>query len=46
MSGVLIYGATGYTGRLVARLAADYGITPVLAARSAEVAEIAQELGL
>jgi short subunit dehydrogenase-like uncharacterized protein len=43
---VLIYGATGYTGRLVARLAAGYGITPVLAARSAEVGEIARELKL
>jgi short subunit dehydrogenase-like uncharacterized protein len=46
MSGLLIYGATGYTGRLVARLAADYGLTPVLAARGAEVAGIARELGL
>jgi short subunit dehydrogenase-like uncharacterized protein len=46
MSGVLIYGATGYTGRLVARLAADYGMKPVLAARSPEVARIARELGL
>jgi short subunit dehydrogenase-like uncharacterized protein len=42
----LIYGANGYTGRLVARLAADYGITPVLAARSGAVIELAKESGL
>ena len=34
--GALIYGATGYTGRLVARLAADYGIRPILAGRDAK----------
>jgi short subunit dehydrogenase-like uncharacterized protein len=42
----LIYGATGYTGRLIARLAADYGIAPVLGARSGAVAELARDLGL
>src|SRR5688500_16211155 len=42
----LIYGATGYTGQLVAQLAAEYGMTPVLAARSAAVADLAGALGL
>ncbi len=43
---LLIYGSTGYTGRLVARTAGDYGITPILAARdSAAVAAQAIELG-
>lgn len=43
----LLYGATGYTGRLIARLAADYGLRPVLAGRSAEgVAALAAEQGL
>jgi short subunit dehydrogenase-like uncharacterized protein len=44
---LIVYGATGYTGRLVARLAADYGLRPILAGRSAEaVAGLARELGL
>ena len=42
----LVYGATGYTGGLIARLAEDYGIEPVLAARSGTVVELAAELGL
>jgi short subunit dehydrogenase-like uncharacterized protein len=32
--GVLLYGATGYTGRLIARMAGTYGIRPILAGRS------------
>ena len=43
----LLYGANGYTGTLVARLAAARGERPVLAGRSAErVAALARELGL
>ena len=43
----LLYGATGYTGRLIARLAADRGHRPVLAGRTPEtVAALAAELGL
>jgi short subunit dehydrogenase-like uncharacterized protein len=47
-SGVwLIYGATGYTGALVAREAVRRGQRPVLAGRNREaVARLAQELGL
>ncbi len=43
----LLYGANGYTGRLVARLAAERGHRPVLAGRNgAEVGTLAAELGL
>jgi len=42
----MIYGATGYTGRLVARHAKEQGLTPVLAGRSNETAALAAELGL
>jgi short subunit dehydrogenase-like uncharacterized protein len=43
----LLYGANGYTGTLVARLAAARGERPVLAGRSAEkVGALARELGL
>lgn len=43
----MIYGANGYTGRLVARLAVARGERPVLAGRNAdEVAALAGELGL
>ncbi len=43
----LLYGATGYTGELVARLAVSRGQKPVLAGRSAgAVAVLASELGL
>ena len=33
---VLIYGATGYTGKLIARMARGQGLEPVLAGRNAE----------
>ena len=36
MQKLMIYGATGYTGRLVAAEAVDVGLWPVLAGRSAE----------
>lgn len=43
----LLYGATGYTGRLIARRAVALGMRPVLAGRSAaKVVPLAAELGL
>lgn len=43
----LLYGATGYTGRLIAALAVARGLRPVLAGRSAApLAALAGELGL
>jgi short subunit dehydrogenase-like uncharacterized protein len=43
----LIYGANGYSGRLIARLAREHGVTPVLAGRDAAgVGALAGELGL
>lgn len=43
----LLYEANGYTGRLVARHAAQYGLRPVLAGRRAEALKsLAEELGL
>ena len=48
MSGtILIYGATGYTGKLIAKVAADQGSQPILAGRDFEkVQAIAKPLGL
>jgi short subunit dehydrogenase-like uncharacterized protein len=46
-SGWMIYGASGYTGRLVVREAIALGERPVLAGRSAEkVRRVAEESGL
>ncbi|OLF17594.1 saccharopine dehydrogenase family protein [Actinophytocola xanthii] len=43
----LLYGANGYTGELIARAAADRGMTPILAGRNEEkIALLAGELGL
>ena len=43
----LIYGASGYTGALIARHAAEYGLRPILAGRDrAKVRAIAAPLGL
>jgi len=43
----LLYGATGYTGRLIAAQAAAYGLRPTLAGRSAAPLQaMAEELGL
>lgn len=43
---ILVYGAYGYTGKLVARLAAERGVPLVLAGRDAErTMEIAHETG-
>ena len=44
---LLIYGATGYTGELTARLAAEQGMQPILAGRNeAQVAAVAARYGL
>lgn len=40
----MIYGANGYTGRLMAEEAKRRGLSPVLAGRSASVAALAREL--
>lgn len=43
---VLIYGAYGFTGAGIARLAGDYGITPVLAGRNeSKLRPLAESLG-
>lgn len=43
----LIYGANGYTGALIARLAAERGMRPLVAGRNADaVAALARPLGL
>jgi short subunit dehydrogenase-like uncharacterized protein len=47
MNQFMIYGANGYTGRLIAREAVKRGLKPLLAGRNRdEIAELAQELGL
>jgi short subunit dehydrogenase-like uncharacterized protein len=44
---ILIYGATGYTGKLIAKVAASQGARPILAGRDLEkVQVIAKPLGL
>jgi short subunit dehydrogenase-like uncharacterized protein len=44
---ILIYGATGYTGRLIARLAVDRGARPILSGRNLQKVEgVAGPLGL
>ena len=44
---ILIYGATGYTGKLIAKAAVDRGARPVLAARNlSKVKALAEPLGL
>ncbi|MBD3560016.1 saccharopine dehydrogenase NADP-binding domain-containing protein [Planktothrix sp. FACHB-1355] len=46
-SNFLLYGANGYTGTLIARLAVQRGLRPILAARNAEkLAPLATELSL
>ena len=43
---LLIYGANGYTGRLIARAAVERGLAPILAGRSREsISALAAELG-
>ncbi len=46
-SDFLLYGANGYTGRLIARLAVERGVRPVLAGRDARaLGRLGEELGL
>ncbi len=46
-SSFLLYGANGYTGRLIASMAKEYGLEPVLSGRNAAALEaMASELGL
>ena len=42
----MIYGANGYTGRLVVDEAIKRGLTPILAGRSESVKAFAEEKGL
>lgn len=43
----LLYGAYGYSGRLIARMAKDFGLEPILAGRSEEkTSALAAELGM
>jgi short subunit dehydrogenase-like uncharacterized protein len=42
---LLIYGANGFTGELVARLARARGLAPILAARGGSIGGLARELG-
>lgn len=44
---ILLYGANGYTGELIARYAGHYGLTPILAGRKkAAIEALAKELKL
>ena len=44
---ILIYGATGYTGKLIAKAATDQGARPILAGRNLDkVKTVAEPLGL
>ena len=44
---ILIYGATSYTGRLIAKVASQRGARPILAGRNLEkVKRVAEPLGL
>ena len=43
----MIYGANGYSGKLIAKYAKDKGFNPVVAGRNKkQILEIANELGL
>ena len=47
MTGFLLYGANGYTGKLIAREAVRQGLKPILAGRNRDALDaMAQELGL
>lgn len=46
-SSFLLYGANGYTGRLIAKYAAEYGLQPLLAGRNEDaIKALAGQLGL
>ena len=43
----LLYGANGYTGKLIAAMAAQYGLVPILAGRNKKsIKALADELSL
>ncbi len=43
----LLYGANGYTGKLITRLASEYGLSPILAGRNETLIQpLAEEYGL
>ena len=44
MKNWMIYGANGYTGKLIAQQAVKLGLTPILAGRGAAVKELANTL--
>ncbi|MDP3847849.1 MAG: saccharopine dehydrogenase NADP-binding domain-containing protein [Pseudomonas sp.] len=46
MKNWLIYGANGYTGRLIALHAKSLGLQPILAGRSADIRRMGEETGL
>lgn len=47
MNEFLLYGANGYTGELIARMASSYGLKPILAGRNQnKLAALASDLGL
>jgi short subunit dehydrogenase-like uncharacterized protein len=47
MEDIILYGANGYTGKLIARMAGEYNIKPVLAGRREEaVRPLAEQMGL
>ncbi|MDO8696122.1 MAG: saccharopine dehydrogenase NADP-binding domain-containing protein [Pseudomonas sp.] len=46
MKNWLIYGANGYTGRLIALHAKSLGLEPILAGRSADIHQVGAETGL
>ena len=46
-SAFLLYGATGFTGQEIARLAVEYGLEPILGGRNADKLEkLGSELGV
>ncbi len=46
MADFVLYGAYGYTGRLITRMAADYGLRPLLSGRDADkLAAMSHEFG-
>jgi short subunit dehydrogenase-like uncharacterized protein len=46
-SNFLLYGANGYTGKLIAKYASEYGLKPILAGRNEnEISALAKELDL
>ena len=45
-AGVLVYGANGFVGEVIARLAVEHGLQPILAGRNAGAIErLARALG-